>query len=214
MNTLAMTGMAVAAIAGAANAELMYTFDSDAQGWGSINDTSSFTWQETLGNPGGAVEGVDQVSGDIWYFSAPAMDLGDLSGAYGETLMYDILGTRGNQTSIGAVADVMLVGGGLEIGVNFGVQPTTSGWTSWSVVVDESADWRMVSNILDGGLSATQATAADIQSVLADLDGLYIRGEYTNGSDSAALDNVSLVPAPGAAGLVALGGALALRRRR
>lgn len=133
---------------------------------------------------------------------------------YGGTLGWDILGIVGDQTSASAGADVMLTGGGLEIGIDLNVLPLTSDWTSWSALLDESAGWNVVSNLSSGGLSATAATEADLRTVLGSLDGLYIRGEFTDGRDATALDNVHLVPAPGAAALLALGGLGGLRRRR
>jgi uncharacterized protein (TIGR03382 family) len=55
-----------------------------------------------------------------------------------------------------------------------------------------------------------------LNTVLADLTGMYIRGEYTNGSDATALDNVVLtvIPAPGTVGVTALAAVAGLRRRR
>jgi MYXO-CTERM domain-containing protein len=211
-NTLAIAAMGAAATL--ASAGLSYTFDSDDQGWSAINDTSFIGYDGTIGQPNGALRGVDQVSGPIWYFSAPLIDLGNLSGLYGNAISYDILGISGNHNFDLSLADIMLSGGGITIGIDTSAQPVNGQWTSWSAMVDDSSGWELVTSLSAGELSGNAATAADIQTVLADLDGLYIRGEYTSGSDSAALDNVSFVPSPGALAMISMGGLLSMRRRR
>jgi hypothetical protein len=73
-------------------------------------------------------------------------------------------------------------------------------------------------SIRDGDRDA--ATTADFQAVLADVTGLYIRGEYAYGPDDTSLDNVVLagvgaVPEPSPLVLFCIGlGALALASRR
>ncbi len=209
-----IVGLALCAgLSGAATAQVS-SFDTDAEGWTTLNDATGFTWTGSLGNPAGAIRARDLRQGAHWFFAAPTMYLGDRSAVYGGTLDWDILGIVGNHTSASVGADVMLTGGGLEIGIELNVLPLNSGWTSWSALLDESAGWSMVSSLSSGGLLATAVTEADLRTVLGSLDGLYIRGEYTSGSDSTALDNVNLVPAPGAAALLALGGLGTLRRRR
>jgi hypothetical protein len=187
-NLALAAAVAVASLVCPARADLVYTFDADLEGWSSINDTSTFVWDGAIGNPGGAARGVDQAAGDIWYYAAPAGDLGPLGSLYGRRVSYEIRGITGNQTSIGALADVMIVGNGQRIGVNFAVQPVNGQWTAWSVAVDASAAWRV--SATDGTLSGPNLTEGQIRAVLEDATGLFIRGEYTNGSDSTALDNV------------------------
>lgn len=211
-----LTAGALLALSSGALANLSWSFDADAEGWGTLNDAELFTWDGAVGNPAGAIRARDQGLGDIWYFAAPAVVAGNRAALYGETISWDILGLRGSQTSIPDRADVMLVGGGLEIGIDADVQPLLlSGWTSWSVEMSVADDWRIISDIDDGDLSATVATEAQILSVLSDLEGLYIRGEYTNvADDEAAIDNVIITPTPGAAALLAIAGLCAASRRR
>lgn len=205
-------GLVLAAFAGAATAQTS-TFDSDAEGWGTINDARNFTWTDEFGNPGGSIRASDIGNGQIWYYSAPSIFLGDRSSLYGESLNWDILGIVGNQTSVDR-ADVMLAGGGMLIGLDVSVLPLNSDWTSWSALMDESAGWRSIASLTSGSLTGGSISEADIRAVLADLSGLYIRGEYTSGGDSTAIDNVSVVPAPGAAALLGLGALGATRRKR
>lgn len=191
-----------------------WTFDTDAEGWGTLNDARDFTWDGSLGNPAGAIRARDIGDGRIWYFAAPGDFAGNRAGFYGGVINWDILGIQGNQTSIPGRADVMLVGAGLEIGIDASVLPLNSGWTSWSADIDEQAGWRIINSLANGTLSATAATEAQIRAVLADLDGFYIRGEYTNGADQSAIDNVWFVPSPGAFALLGMGGLIGAGRRR
>jgi hypothetical protein len=189
------------------------TFANDAEGWGTFSDARDFRWDASLGNPAGSIIADDVGTGATWYFSASDAYLGDQSGALANTFSFDILGVRGNQT-FGGIADVVIVGADLEIGIILDVAPGNGQWTSWSVIFSETEDWRFMTDIPNAGISDTQATQADLAAALADLQAIYIRGEYSFGSDSTALDNVVLVPAPTtlavSLGMLSLG----LRRRR
>ena len=165
----------------------------------------------------GELEGGQPEQDDLLWVAGlqnPAGDLGNLSGLYGNSISYDLIGLTGNQALLGDRADVMISGAGMTIGIDFGVQPVLNEWVSVSTVVSADLDWRVVGDFADGALSATEATMEDIQAVLADVTGLYIRGEYTNGGDAMGLDNVNLVPTPGALSLLSVAGLLIARRRR
>ncbi len=193
----------------AAAAVVASTFDSDAEGWIISGDATSGvpTFLATGGNPGGHIEADDSVSGGVWYFQAPSKFLGDLSGAYGELLRFDLKQTgSGSQFSSN---DVILNGGGLELTLDTLANPLPVGeWVSYSVRLDVSETW------MNGGAAAT---AADVLFVLSSLDRLRIRGEYISGSDTGRLDNVSVsvVPIPAAVYFLGSGllGLLARRRR-
>lgn len=184
--------------------------------WSTVNDTSSLGWRGDIGNPAGSFAAVDQAAGDIWFFEAPSKFLGDQSAAAGETLSWDLLALIGNQgIANNGLADLMLTSGSTAIGLTLGVTPTSSAWTTWSATLGEAVgqDWRTVTSLASGSLGAS-VDAAVIDSVLSDLDGLFIRGEFTNGSDSVAIDNVVLVPTPASAAVASIVGVLVLRRRR
>lgn len=201
------------AISPAAIADLSWSFDTDASGWGTLNDARNFEWDGTIGQPAGAIRARDNVSGQIWYFSAPTAELSEAAGSYGGSISWDALGIQGNQTSIPGSADVMLFGAGLQIGVSLGVVPLTTAWTSWNVNLDDASGWRIVSSESAGQLSNVAVTGAQLEAVLNDLQGFHIRGEFTSGADQSAIDNVLLVPTPAALpfiGLVFFGA----RRRR
>lgn len=179
----------------AAGGVIESTFDADDEGWGTLNDATSFTWTDQLGNPVGAIRANDQAAGQWWYFSASDAYLGDKSSFVGAELSWDLYAVVGSQTDSGR-ADVILAGADLVIGINVPVQPVIDEWTSWSVLLDPVADWRVVTSTSNGVLSSTEVTEAEFEAVLADLQGLYIRGEFTAGGDAMALDNVRLAPAP------------------
>ena len=215
VRSVLMSALMIAAVPAGASAAMSWTFDSDSEGWGTLNDARDFAWDGSLGQPAGAVKAVDRGTGILWYFSAPIDQIGDATPFYGALLTWDILGIAGNQTSLPTQADVMLVGGGIQIGVNVSVSPALGQWTSVEVTLADGTGWQRVNSLSSGALSATAATAADFQAVLGDLQGFYIRGEYTNtGGDSTALDNVRIVPAPAAVSMLALSGLAAARRRR
>lgn len=196
-------------IGNATAAVIESTFDSSAEGWVISGDATSGlpTFLATGGNPGGHIEADDSVSGGIWYFQAPTKFLGDLSGAYGELLQFDLRQSgSGSQISRD---DVILNGGGLQLTLDTLANPLPVGeWVSYSVRLDESEAW------MNGGAAAT---AADLLFVLSSLDRLRIRGEYINGADTGRLDNVSVsvVPIPAAIYFLGSGllGLLASRRR-
>ncbi|MEM0984411.1 MAG: laminin B domain-containing protein [Planctomycetota bacterium] len=208
-----ITAAALAATAFTAGAQVTSTFDTDADGWSTINDTSSFGFDALVGNPAGSIVGVDRASGAIWYFAAPSKFLGNQSAALGGTLSWDILGLTGSQSLGGTNADVFLSSGGTLIGIDLGFNPNTTDFTNYSVDLSFDAGWEFVSST-NGNTNGNAVDAATFASVLANLDGLFIRGEYTTGSDSSALDNVVLTPAPAGAMAFAGVGLLAARRRR
>ena len=213
MNPNILMPLAVAAVASAAFADVSSTFDNNAEGWGTLNDAQGFTWDANSGNPPGSIRARDVGNGQIWYYSASSDFLGDQS--FATELSWDIQGITGNQTSIPDRADVMLTGAGVTIGIDADVQPIPGPWSSWSVSFN-AAGWETISNTTRGLLSGDAVTQADLNAVLADLTGLYIRGEYTNGADATALDNVLLtvIPAPSVAGVVGLAAVAWGRRRR
>lgn len=209
----AMLCAALGAVGAVAAADVVSTFDTDDEGWGLLNDATAFAWDGTLGDPAGAIRARDIGSGNVWYFAASSAYHGDMSAAYGQALSWDLLGIANDHTTIPGSADVMLTGAGMTIGLNAGVQPVNGSWTSWSVTIG-AGDWRAVTNTA-GGVLGGVVSEADVRAVLADLTGLYLRGEYSNvAGDEMALDNVRLVPSPGALGVLGAGVLVMGRRRR
>ena len=202
-------------------------FSTNAEGWSivsfgnlstndySIAGTYTPVYNATGGNPGGYISTDDPDGGDFT-FSAPAVFLGNKTGATG--LAYDLQHTNNVNYQ---TTDVMLVGGGKRLLYKFNPDfvPSTI-FSTVNVNFTPSSNWTVNTT---GGAAAT---SSDFATVLASLTGLYIRGEYTNGGETAGLDNVALrspapppVPEPGSiAVLVGFGvsgiGFLARRRRK
>jgi hypothetical protein len=173
----------------------------------SIVGTYAPTYFASGGDPGGYIYSTDPDGGDFT-FSAPAAFLGNKSAAFGSTLTYSLNDTSSVNYN---TTDVILMGGGVTL--LWQQSPTLvpgPSFTTVTVPLAPTADWHLVGGSL--------ASAGDFTTVLGNLTGIYIRGEYAFGPDSTGLDTVNFaaVPEPETwalllAGLLALG---AVTRRR
>ncbi|MEM1422873.1 MAG: laminin B domain-containing protein [Planctomycetota bacterium] len=210
--------LSVAATAASAHAvvpTIASTFDTGPEGWGTLNSATGFGWDPALGSPGGAIHARDQGFFDIWYYAASDAYSGDLTAYYDGAITWDTLGIEGDQ-SLASRADVMIFGGGLGIGVNIAASPERGTWVTRSVTLTQG-DWFIVGSANEGALIPSVATEQEIMYVLSNVDGFFLQGEYTDGADETAIDNVFLtafgVPSPGALAFLGLA-TLATRRRR
>lgn len=183
-------GILIAAC-GAAQA-VTSTFDTGNEGWveidmadyvyNSILATYNVGFSPTAGNPGGYISGSDP-SGYTFWFSAPAKFLGDKSSTFGKTLSYDI--KLSSAPYFWPIADVVLRSGSKTLLYMNQQMPTTS-WKKRSVLLMPQGGWHKDS------LSGATPTNEEFIAILKSLTGLYIRGEYVNGSELNLLDNVVL----------------------
>lgn len=167
-------------------ARIASRFDSGIDGWSFVADVKEFDWIPSGGNPGGFLQAVDYAHGDTWYFVAPEKFLGDKSAYIGGTLSFDL--KQDPITSQFDQSDVLITGGGRTIAFDTEENPGLD-WTSYSVTLDTSTDWRL------GDIWGEAASQAEIDAVLADIDSLWIRGEFVTGADTGGLDNVLMTPA-------------------
>lgn len=164
------------------------TFEGDAEGWTLSNngDLTAPMLVREGGNPAGHLCGRDEGNGDIWYFVAPQKFLGNMSGAMGKRLTFDLKqGSIFNQVR---GRDVVLNGGGLAVTWFIRFAPGLD-WTPYSVRFDGTSGWR----IDEPSGTGADATEDELRTVLSDLNSVRIRGEFFDGlDDNACIDNVYL----------------------
>jgi hypothetical protein len=202
------------------------TFQTGTDGWKLVAEYLNGTTQLFDPNfvPLGGVQ-----SGYLWtwdplpasrtYWSAPDRFLGDQSGLFGGNLVFHLMQTTldkplKTEAPEYAGPDVILEGGGITIYAAI-ADPGTS-WTAYSLAF-ASGTWKKMGD-------NSVASDAEIQQVLASLDKMWIKGEYsyragdpaTNGGypngDAFALSLVH-VPDPLTVSLLAFGGGCLLARR-
>ncbi len=163
------------------------TFDVDDEGWLIWGDaqegTATPTYMSLGGNPGGFVQAVDNATGGVWFWRAPAKFHGDFSSAYGRRLSYEL-----RQSSVEGQfdkVDVRVIGSSGKSIILQGLPHPGTTWTAYAVKLDVSAGWELSEY-------GPSATAADIQEVLGNITALFIRGEFAVGDDTGGLDNVVL----------------------
>jgi alkaline phosphatase D len=190
------------------------TFDTDADGWVTLND-GSLSYVATGGNPGGHLFASDLGQGSWWYFQAPNKYIGDKSAYIGGTLSFDAKQSGGAFNDAPTYGDIVLLGtNGVALAYNFDT-PHGTAWAGFEATLVAS-DWTVATVGTAGGLvtytqSSVAPTDAEFEAVLSDVAALYVRGEYRSGSDSSGLDNVVLAPAPGSRAAVS-GSSLSIRR--
>lgn len=132
---------------------------------------------------------MEDPSTNLWFWQAPAKFLGDKSAAYGTSLEYDLKQLYASGTPLTTYPDVILAGAGMVLVTDAGPNPLTT-WTHYTVPLTETSGWRITS------LAGPVPTKEQFQAVLASLTALRIRGEFIDGGDKSAIDNVTLVSVP------------------
>lgn len=222
--------LAVVMAGTAAQAAVISTFDTDADGWTPFqNAGSSVVYSATGGNPDGHIS-IDDVSADWAYLQAPSKFLAPA--AYGGALSFDLRHFNGSPTAFPTLYKVRvgLEGAGFSL-IAEATVPTTA-WTSYLFELTEVAGWRLFSNLSQNYSSGAPApTAAQMQDILANLTRLVIATDYSDACiacsgaiDRTYIDNVSIdtavppVPLPAALPMLVAGtgllGVIGWRRRR
>ncbi|NNF21374.1 MAG: hypothetical protein HKN67_05500 [Saprospiraceae bacterium] len=159
-------------------------FENDVDGWtitgdaqGGSNIEASYSPFNGLDNTG-YIFAEDDVTGGVWYFSAPDKFLGDQSSLFGGDMSFWLIQDSAMSSQFES-KDIILQGDGKEIYYLFDSYPGLA-WTKYRVKVSSSSNWFNLSN--------QQATDSEIQSILSNITGLFIRGEYESGPDTGGLD--------------------------
>jgi len=175
------------------HAQIVSTFTSDDEGWTAAytsGTAATFEYVSTGGNPGGHLSATPPTSGGSvnlsfgWYWVAPDKFFGKNDFTYGKHIRFDLKqSTAGTDNSVG---DIVIRNGSSSIHYRFPEKPGTD-WTSYSIPLDVSADWRWSTA---GGNVAYEH---QIRAVLANITQLQIRCKWINVAGySSQLDNVVL----------------------
>jgi gliding motility-associated-like protein len=176
--------------------QVVSDFSSSADGWSTIvvNASQSYapTYNSTGGNPAGNLS-VDLTTASPYYFypdrffDAPAKFLGNKSLSYNRALTFDLQQTQNGSNN--TAAEVVITGGGISIYYPITVFPSTSSWSSYSVLLKETAGWKT------GFVGGAATTLNEMKTVLANITSFRIRSQFIGsftGSYSGRLDNVVL----------------------
>jgi len=178
--------------------EIEEGFDDGFGGWDVINDVASFTFETVGGNPGGYLEFVDSVAGDVVYWEAPAEFANRIKDYIGGSISFDL-----RQNAVTSQFDSK---GDIIIETSEGTSrlfldwPTAqnpgTAWTSYSYPLQfdlsgaNGARW-LISPA--PGSSTSNVTEEEVLNLLSKATKVLIRAEYRAGSDTGGIDNVNLL---------------------
>ena len=161
-----------------------HSFNKNTQDWKIQGDAQGNsvepTYESTGGNPGGYISATDDVSGGVWYFSAPKKFMDRLKNKYGKVLKFSL--KQSGTTNQFDADDLILEGGGLILHYDTENNPGIN-WTKYRVSLNASK-WLKEDD--------TVPTTAEMKNVLKNLSRLWIRGEYISGGEKGGLDNVAI----------------------
>ncbi|MBX2964138.1 MAG: gliding motility-associated C-terminal domain-containing protein [Cyclobacteriaceae bacterium] len=180
-------------------AQISSTFNINTDGWTAPDANPAIAYSAAGGNPGGYVSGNPFiiVFGATtlyvpFYFVAPTLYYGNRSAYYNGTLRYDV-----QQSTTGGPNQYAEVSIANNLGIVLYYYPPVSNqppaapsWATYSVVLNNALGyWKTTNN--PAGVAATEV---QLQSVLADLANLSIRGLYRDANVNGRLDNVRFTP--------------------
>jgi hypothetical protein len=226
VGSLALFGLAAGMNAGTL---ITSTFSANTEGWDTYsfavlanqypNFTTAFggasavAYNASGGDPGQYISAADTDNG--WqYFQAGSGFTGNFASAYGGSLTFNMIRLDPFvSTPISPAGPVVAITNGSLILVYSGSEsiPTTAGWSNYLIPLLANGLWNV------GDPTGAAATSGQIASVLSNVTGLYILGDWTSGApgtvnpDQYGLDNVAInsVPTPEPATSVLLGIGLA-----
>ena len=172
---------------GCENNIIASNFDQDDEGWRVMGDAQGGSvipdHIKKDGNPGGYLAASDNITGGVWYWSAPEKYLGNKSSAYGKKISFSLMQSSVEDQFDGE--DLILVGADKKIVYDTSENPGIA-WTEYDVTLCEEAGWTY------NDLNGEAVSRSDFRKILRDLSAIYIRGEYVTGEDTGGLDSVIL----------------------
>lgn len=175
--------------------DLVSSFTLDMEEWRFANDVD-LEWKSEDGNPDGFLQGVDLSDGRFWYFVSPESWAGDRSSCKRLSFDLKIIFAEPNASGIQIFRPIVKIkGNGQEmVWWNEGGGPPNSFWTEYSLPLkfevfkvidfDDPVD--------DDNDTYEEIDAVTFNSIMSDVEEIWIEGEYVYGPDIGGLDNVRL----------------------
>ena len=166
-------------------------FITDTEDWTITGDAQGEFSEASYAAEGGVTDGYiyahDNVQGGVWYFTAPATYNGSKSEFYGATLQFSLL--QNSKMSRQFISDdIIFKNGNNQITyVHDKKEYPGNAWTAYSIKINTEQGW-----FKGGYTSKVLATEAEIRAILLNITQFSIRGEFETGSDTGALDDVSI----------------------
>lgn len=170
----------------AASVQTESPFSTNAEGWNLNGDFRNGGFMPARYSPtGGVTDGYiyaeDNVDGGTWYFAAPTGYLGDKKNYYDCTIMFSLFQKSAIKHQY-TKADIIIKNGDKWMSYALSKYPDTS-WTYYKVKINDQSGW--IKGDLESGMPASKSY---IDSVLSNVTGFFIRGEFESGPDLGGLD--------------------------
>ena len=193
--------------AGASAANVLHTFNADAQGWLAAGDSTcgaasphTPAWLNSGGNPGGFIRVTDNENGVgptdpdqcQWIVASPSAFSGQLRANYGGSISLDVIHPAGAET--GPAVQIVDAQGNVLF-LPKANEPAADTWTTYTFTLTEGTPgWQYVP---DQGEPVTP-TRAQFFGVLEDLAQIQIVGDLSTNSrgDVTGMDNIQLSEPP------------------
>lgn len=152
-----------------AQANILYSFDTDAQDW-TLSD-GTLTYVSSGGNTGGYVNTTDINSNDM-ALHAPTTALGNWTQYLGGTLSFDALNTSNQQADWNGFGLVTLSNGSLSVTLdlepNLNEPPANGLWKTYSAVLSNAVWGSNLTSVLSNVTSVTVTTEDHVSSSFSD----------------------------------------------
>jgi len=155
-------------------------FDRGCDGWRPGNDVSPSWGEEASGN--GYLHGEDLGKGSTWYFVTPLSWSGDWIPYVGGILSFDLM-VIDDRDGDDIAGDTVRIYGSKGARISWSGDSPGKTWTHYQVLLTPATFGESEKSFL---------------GIMRDVEGIWIKGEYSNQRDSEGLDNVTITlgPAP------------------